>query len=200
MKKRSILLLGTLFLPFCLLILWENGSISTFQNGLTFMMRDSAYQISYSNEDSVAEAEIDLYNLESNAGKIIYDDGECKIKIELARQEENGTYNVFFRTHGKYTRAGGTLISSLKHIRNENGTYSTECVGTMQVIVEDKVYQGYNSAWSSLHYKDGDEFGFYLFPLECYEYGEFLLDDQIKSQNGKVKIQLTHLNKTTWTR
>jgi hypothetical protein len=200
MKNRRIVLPCTILVVVCVLVLWENGTISTFQNGLAFMMQDSAYHINYSNVDSVAEAEIDLYNLESNAWKIIYDDGECKIEIKLLRQQENGAYNIFFRTHGKYKRSGGTLISSVKQIRNENGTYSYECVGIMQVIVDDKAYEGRNSALSGLNYKDGDEFGFYLFPLDCYENGQFLLDNQIKNQNGKVKIQLSHLNKTTWIR
>lgn len=138
MKKGRIVLLFAILLAVCALVLWENGTISVFQNGLSFMMQNSAYHISYSNVDSVAEAEIDLYNPESNVGKIIYDDGECKIEIELVRQEGNGAYNIFFRTHGKYTRSGGTLISSVKQIRNKNGTYSYECVGKMQVIVDHK--------------------------------------------------------------
>lgn len=198
MKKSRIVSLCTILVIVCVFMLWKNGTISMVQNGLAYMMQDSAYHISYSNVDSVAEAEIDLYNLESNAGKIIYDDGECTIEIVLVRQEGNGAYNAFFRTHGKYNRSGGTLISSVKHVRNENGTYSYECAGKLQVILDDKAYQGRNSALSGLNYKDGDEFGFYLFPLDCYENGQFLLENQIKNQNGIVKIQLSHLNKTTW--
>lgn len=200
MKKRTIVLLFVISVAVCVVVLWENGTISTFQNGLAFMMHNSAYHISYSKVDSVAEAEIDLFNLENNAGKIIYDDGECRIEIQVARQEVNGDYNIFFRTHGKYNRSGGTLISAVKQLRKENGYHSYECVGKMQVIVDDRVYDSYNSALSSLNSKDGDEFGFYLFPLECYEYGKLVLDDKIKDQNGIVKIRLLNLNKTTWAR
>lgn len=200
MKKRRMVLLFAILLAVCVLMLWENGTISTFQNGLAFMMENSAYQISYSNIDSSTEAEIDLYNPESNAGKTIYDDGKCRIEIELVRHEEDGNYNIFFRTHGKYNRSGGTLVSSIKQIRNEDGTYSYKGAGRIRVIVGDKAYEGTVSALSGLNYKDGDEFGFYLFPLDCYEDGQFLLDNQIEHQNGMVKIQLSHLNKTTWIR
>ena len=199
MKKGNIVLLCAILVAFGAVVLWGNGTIGTFQSGLAFMMQNPAYYINYSKVDSVAEAEIDLYNMESNAGKIIYDDGVCSLEIKLVRQE-SGTYNIFFRTHGKYNSSGGTLISAVKQIRNENGTYSIECVGKMQVIVDDKVYESNNSALGGLNYKDGDVFGFYLFPLDCYENGQFLLDEQIKDQNGVVKIQLSHLNKTTWIR
>lgn len=200
MKKGNIVLLCAILVAVCGIVLWQNGTIGTFHNGLAFMMGDPAYHISYSNVDPVAEAEIDLYNLESNAGKVIYDDGECSIKIQLVRQEGNGAYNIFFRTHGKFNRSGGTLVSAVKQIRNENGTYSYECVGKMQVIVDDEAYEGNNSGLGGLNNKDGDVFGFYLFSLDCYENGQFLLDDQIEDQNGVVKIQLSHLNKTTWIR
>lgn len=199
MKKRGIVLLAAILVSVFVLVLWENGTIGTFRNGLAFMMRESAYHISYSNVASVVEAEIDLYHPESNAGKIIYEDGENSIEIQLVRQED-GDYNIFFRTHGTYNRSGGTLISAVKQLRNENGTYSNECVGNMQVIVGDKAYESYHSGLSSLNDKDGDEFGFYLFPLECYDNGQLLLDDKIKDRNGIVKIQLFHLNKTTWAR
>ena len=200
MKKRRTVLLCVGLVAACVLLLWENGTIGTFQDGLSFMMQDSAYHISYSDVDSVVEAEIDLYNPESNAGKNIYDDGKCKIEIELVRQEENGAYNIFFRTHGKYNRSGGTLISAVKQIRNENESYSYECVGRMQVIVDGKAYEGKNSGLGCLTEKDGDIFGFYLFPLDCYDNGQFLLKNQIKNQNGIVKIQLSHLNEISWTR
>lgn len=82
----------------------------------------------------------------------------------------------------------------------EERYYTYNFVGKLQVIVDGVAYDGYNSAASSLNLKDGDEFGFYIFPLECYENGEFLVEDSIKNQGGKVSIRLFNLSKITWNR
>ena len=47
-----------------------------------------------------------------------------------------------------------------------------------------------------LEYKDGDGFAYSLFPLENYEYGELLLEGDIK--DSKVEIQFTGLVEHSW--
>lgn len=200
-KNITIVILSCVVLALTIFfVLWQNGTIGVYQRGMAFLMENSSYAIDYKDLDLVIETEIDLYNLDSNTGKVIYDDGQCKIEIALVRKELDGSYNAFFRTHGSYNRLGGTLISSTKQRMTEERYYTYNFVGKLQVIVDGVAYDGYNSATSSLIHKDGDEFGFYIFPLECYENGEFLLEDSIKKQDGKVSIRLFDLSKITWNR
>lgn len=200
-KNITIVILSCVVLALTIFfVLWQNGTIGVYQRGMAFLMENSSYAIDYKDLDLVIETEIDLYNLDSNTGKVIYDDGQCKIEIALVRKELDGSYNAFFRTHGSYNRLGGTLISSTKQRMTEERYYTYNFVGKFQVIVDGVAYDGYNSATSSLIHKDGDEFGFYIFPLECYENGEFLLEDSIKKQDGKVSIRLFDLSKITWNR
>jgi len=200
-KNIAIVILSCVVLALTIFfVLWQNGTIGVYQRGMAFLMENSAYTIDYKDLDLVIETEIDLYNLDSNTGKVIYDDGQCKIEIALVRKELDGSYNAFFRTHGSYNRLGGTLISPTKQRMTEQHYATYDVGGKLQVIVDDVAYDSYNSATSSLNLKDGDEFGFYIFPLECYENGKFLVEDSIKNQGGKVSIRLFNLSKITWNR
>lgn len=212
-------------------ILWLNGTIGVYKDGLKFLMKDNKYTIQYESVNTSAEIEVDLNNIESNIGKLIYDDGKCTIEIERIVKENNGIYNVFFRTHGTYKSQGGTLVTLIRNYAKVhtfpsddlvdysntvdgilyeeiiNETSSKEqtniadvMVGRMQVILDGTPYACRTSTVGALNYKDGDIFGFTLFPLECYEEGKFLLEDEIAEQNGKVTLRLYNLIKTTWSR
>lgn len=180
--------------------LWQNDTIGVYQKGMAFFIEDSSYTINYEALDLIAETDIDLYNLNNNAGKIIYNDGKCKIEITMIKKEADGKYNAFFRTYGSYNRLGGSLISPTKQLMTEERNYKEDFVGKMQVVVNDKIYESYYSASSGINYKDGDEFGFYLFPLEYYKNDKLLLEDNIAKQNGIVHVRLYNLVRTTWSR
>ena len=85
-KKRKNILIGLLsFLIVILVIagvLWRNGTIGIWRYGMAFLETDSSYIVrSRELYNLNIEMQIDLNNLDSNVGKIIYNDGECKIEI-----------------------------------------------------------------------------------------------------------------------
>lgn len=207
-----------------------NGTIGVLKNGLAFMVQNNDYNVEFENTSTFYEVEVDLSNLESNIGKVIYDDGQCIIDIDHIVKENNGVYNVFFRTHGRYNRHGGTLVTPIyksslndtkysiveyhlidgtsysgftaqeKPIKEEN--ISDVMVGKMQVLLDGMPYACSLSTFDSLKYKDGDIFGFYLFTVDNNEKekDEVLLKDKIAEAKGRVTLRLYDLIKTTWER
>ncbi|HSP48026.1 MAG TPA: hypothetical protein VLN47_08135, partial [Clostridiaceae bacterium] len=87
-----------------------------------------------------------------------------------------------------------------RQVMTEQRYYTAESIGKMKVVIAGIPYDSRVSASSGLNYKDGDEFGFRLFPLETYRNGTFLLEAPIRKAGGKVTIQLYDLVRTTWSR
>lgn len=201
-RKNHIVvgLVASISLLFLFFVLWENGTIGVGLRGMAFLMEDSGYTIHYDRFDRTIEAELDLVNLERNAGKVVYDDGEHRIVLTQVRMEPDGGYNAFFRNYGRFNPRGGTLVSPTRQVMTEQRYYTSESIGKMRVAVAGIPYESRVSASSGLNYKDGDEFGFHLFPTETYMNGTFLLEAPIRDAGGKVTIQLYDLVRTTWSR
>jgi len=49
-------------------------------------------------------------------------------------------------------------------------------------------------------HSQGDDFAYSIFPLVYYEYGSLIMDEQIKRNQNKVRIQLGGLQKFEWIR
>lgn len=172
---------------------------------------------------------MDLYNLYSNKGKLIYDDGKSIISIESMEQDAFGIYHVTFRARGNYNKSGGSLITpifknSLKtkfesysiyeHTDSDGITYRVTApsysaeieafdevmLGKLQVLMDGSPYACKNGQMDAFKYKDGDVFEFQLFTNEYYGENGFLLQDELNQQNGKVILRLYDLVNATWER
>ena len=124
---------------------------------MKFLEMDSSYIVrSRELYNLYVEMEIDLNNLDSNSGKVVYDDGKCKIEVKSV-DYENGDYKVYFKSYGKYDKNGGILISPILHT---NDSLKNEAFINTSVD-EDLNYTGKLYTSGSL-LKDGDEFGFVI--------------------------------------
>ena len=112
--------------------------------------------------DGEYSVELDLNDLASNEGKILFDDGESRISVgEVVEREEAG-YEVMFRSRAAEQPHGAVLVSGVDHARTETGlAQSIEAEARVDGNGEEAVSLT-PSRWSGLIYHDGDRFGFYL--------------------------------------
>lgn len=142
--------------------------------------------------------DIDLSNLESALNKEIYNDGIHKIYVSYLNSTGNsdtGGFQIGFRSSGSYSLTGATLISGIHHETVKENAYKINMSAKMTAEYNGKLYES-SEAWvSSLNYKDGDDFGFYIFPSHVYDSGEISIDEK-----GTVTLTLTNLYKNIWTK
>ena len=200
-KKRKNILIGLLSFLIIILVatgvLWKNGTIGIWRYGMAFLETDSSYIVrSRELYNLNVEMQIDLNDLGSNVGKIIYDDGECKIEIKSVSYE-NGDYKVYFKSYGKYDRKGGILISP---ISRTNDSLKQDVF--IQTNVDDDLNYLGKLYYSSSLLKYGDEYGFTILSSDILEekIENKKVKDIIKQDGVKVKVTLSNFIKYTWTR
>lgn len=117
--KRRWALLGFLIamlLAGIYIVLLKNGSIGTWQYGLRYHLWDPAYMTTYEHLSGAWSVELDLNDLQSNEGKILYEDESgCRITVSEVSKKAPYEYRVFLRTHGVYDHNGGQLVSGSFH-------------------------------------------------------------------------------------
>lgn len=140
---------------------------------------------------------ISLNDLKSNIGKELYNDGENKIYVSWIDNTGNsntGGYRIGFRSIGKYSINGATLVSGARH-ETVNNSFTTYMSAKMTARYKNKVYDSNEFGTNSLNYKDGDEFAFYIFPSEAYDNGEITLQE-----SDIVELSIKNLYKNIWTK
>ncbi|MCY6958686.1 hypothetical protein [Clostridium brassicae] len=197
-KNIIIVLLSVLIvILISVFICTENGVIGTIANGMSYLQSNSNYASSYKKLQAPVEIELNLANLESNIGKEIYQDGQCKIIISNIEKDLNNEYKVIFRSIGTYDKNGGRLVSPIKHYVTQGKHQKYDLEGNLKTTYQRTTYMGSWSAICPLIYKDGDQFTYSLFPIKLYENGTFLLQDKLQ-KDGNVKVSLEGLIETTW--
>ncbi|WP_164669746.1 hypothetical protein [Virgibacillus doumboii] len=129
-------------------------------NGISYLASDvEDYHNNAHAVEGKYKVEIDLSDLESNKGKVLFDDGENRIYVSRVIVKNGPEYEVFFRSSGTFSLGGATLVSGVDHTHEE---FRAEAKATYS----GKSYKISQSDYSGLKYRNGDEFGFYLFPPE----------------------------------
>lgn len=195
--KRAIVLI---FVAIIIFILCFTIGIGLWLNGISYIANNAK---KYSDEEGhIIENEyqisINLYDLESNIGKELYNDGESKIYvswIDNTGSSNSGGYRIGFRSSGKYSLNGATLVSGACHETVDNKSFRTYMSAKMTAKYKDNIYNSSVLGTSGLNYKDGDEFAFYIFPSETYDKEEVSLNE-----NGSVKLSIKNLYKNIWTK
>ena len=133
--------------------------------------------------------EIDLSDIESNEGKVLFEDSENKIYITEVTHS-GSEYEVTFRSSGNYDTGGATLVSGLEHIRNNNG-FTSHFKAEAEAVYKGETYELSPSGSSRLNYLDGDQFEFHLFP-----------PNQMKNIDIKedpiIEVTITNLQVNLW--
>lgn|GEM_PF-595076 len=198
-RKNGIMALTIAFLSIGLIAfsLWSIGILGIWSKGIAYVEGAlDKYSADFIIRDDEHSIDISLADLDSNKGKVIFDDGEHKIYVSSVDNTGSllsGGYRIHFRSVGKYSLKGGSLISGIKHYATENRWFSYEMTAKLISEYNGKKYEGPVMGLSGLIYKDGDMFSFYIFPREAYTDDGITLDEK-----GTVKITLTNLCENVW--
>ncbi|WP_239616826.1 hypothetical protein [Cohnella mopanensis] len=199
-KIRNMIVFFIVILGVVITITWRIGLLGLWSEGISYIANNTR---DYSDKDGSIIQEsytisIDLADLKSNIGKVLYDDGNHKIYIAWVSNSRNinsGGYSIGFRSSGQYSLSGATLISGIHHITLGDHSFTTEMSAKMTAEYKSKKYSSSTSGISGLNYKDGDDFSFYIFPSTAYEAKEVSLNE-----TGEVDITISNLFKNIWIR
>lgn len=179
--------LGILAILFIFTLLKNMGYLRLWIDGLHYFDSD-VYLYKSDILDSEHFIDINLENLNENIGKVLFEDDNSKIVVSDIN-DNNGVYEILFRSYGSYSLDGAVLVSGIKHIKTDKG-YFADLVAIAYTEYNGKVYKADISSISNLIYKDGDNFGFYIFPYaEIFEEGRY-----------NVIIKMEGLCKNQWIR
>ncbi|MBQ9086011.1 MAG: hypothetical protein IJY47_02360 [Clostridia bacterium] len=112
------------------------------------------------------EFSINLKNITSNIGKVIYQRDGCRIEIS---DIDESNYRIFFRSYGTDSLNSVTLISGIRHDRTASNKSTLHCNAELQIKDNDVLYHCSLAGMNGLSYRDGDMFGFYIFSEEYLE-------------------------------
>ena len=182
-----------LILLLSLFFFLHSDYFTIYSAGIGLMERDARYQVTTSEINESVSCSIDLENIETNIGKIVYNDGQCQIKISNIIKE-NDNFKIFFDARGSYNYYGGTLITLLSHDSDSADGYIRTKVGEATYDVT----HWYSRAQS--YYPNGDVFGYSLFPTQCYKNETLLIKQQLAKHNNTVVVELLGLKKISWER
>lgn len=116
LKRRWALIGGSFvsILAIIFIILLENGTIETIRGGLHYQLHSANYYVSYEELPGAQTVELNLQDLKSNQGSILYEDESgCRIVVTDVNKTAPYEYRVFLRTEGICSRQGGRLVSLL---------------------------------------------------------------------------------------
>ena len=138
---------------------------------------------------------VDMNDLASNIGRVIYDDGQCQIGVKDFYMLPDGDYQIVLRCDGKFGYHRGRIVALSEQTRVD------KLAGRLDVLMGDTRYTEtrphaqYRTASGD---DQGVEYVLSVFPVDCFLGGELTIKDEIDSLNGKVMLELTALVETQW--
>lgn len=197
-KKHSFILIPVIAI--IVLVLWVTGFIGIWTHGMSYIAnntKDFTNTKGHSLEGEYSIS-ISLSDLDSNIGKDLYNDGTHRIYIywiDNTGSVNAGGYRIGFRSSGDYSLSSASLISGIHHARVYGNSFTSEMSAKMTAKYNGNVYNSPVFGTSGLNYRDGDEFSFYIFPLEAYEKDEVTLNE-----TGVVELTVKDLYKNIWSK
>lgn len=186
----SLALVAVIF--FC--VLTGSGVLGIATDGISYIAENmNDYSYSAQKISSPIEFSVDLKNPSKNVGKVIYQNESCYIEI-LEVQVKSDNAIVYFRAHGEYSRGGATLVSAIKHSSTPSHYFTYESVATLENKYNGSTYACDSAGMSGLNYKDGDSFGYYLFPEEFFKSESISSVEEIAS----VTVVMSDLVINSW--
>lgn len=153
-----LIVLGVFF------VIWLTGHLGLWMNGMNHVVDRAT--ISHAHAfDGTYSVDIDLNDLARNEGKVVLNKDGYQIVVSEVITSGNSDYEVMFRSIGRYSLSDASLVSGLIHTETADVKMGTE---SMSAVAEG-TYRGETfplteSQIAGIIHKNGDEFGFYLFP------------------------------------
>ncbi len=196
-QKRRIIIASVIVLSavfaFCN-ILFMSGWVSVNYSGISYIATNlNRYAYSSTVMDEKIEFTVDLNDMLSNIGKIVYQNDNCYIEI-FDIKSHDGNVIIYFRSHGVYSYKNATLISGIKHNSTEQHFFTYSCEAMLQHKSNGKIYNCSVAGDSGINYKDGDVFGSYIFSEEYFRNEDIEGAKDIDS----VVLVLQNLTRNEW--
>lgn len=191
-KKQShrhvlIFIIAVLLLAAVIVCLFLSGYLGLWVNGLSSVAGNlNRYYYLQNSIEEECSFTINLKNLESNTGKVVYQNEDCYIDIQNIDLLSNGQYQIHFRSHGIYNIHGATLISGVVHYTNPNHSSSYSVEADLCCYINENYYLCEIAGVSAINWKDGDSFGYYI-PVEA-----------ITEESQTLTMTLSNLTKNIW--
>ena len=177
------------------IILHGNGTLGTWTGGLQYQLGYPVYRVDHAAVPGPCSVELDLRDLESNVGKVLYeDDTGCQITVYKLDEMGSGGYRVWFRSHGVCGRAGSQLVSGTVPYQTGSASWTDKgrpwAAGSSGGLKRECPIAGI----CGLIWKDGNLFGFYL-TAGSGSSDRFFSADEIDRQDGKVTVTVSGLTR-----
>ncbi|RPF52238.1 hypothetical protein [Aquisalibacillus elongatus] len=183
-SKKEKIIASIILALIGLFIIWVTGLLNMWLNGMSHVMGDSDFKHQSSLIEEEQTVELDLSDLSINEGKTLYMNETQHIYVSEVLEQE-GYYEVVFRSKGNYGYEGATLVTGIKYQTDE--PYSSTLVADAVATLNGQTQELHTSRSTSLIYRDGDEFGYYI-PKSGIDV----------SQNHIVEITVTGLVYNRW--
>ena len=198
-KRRWALFgfLAAMLLTGIYIVLLKNGSIGTWQYGLRYHLWDPSYITTYEPLNGSWSVELDLNDLESNEGKILYEDESgCCITVSEVSKKAPYEYRVFLRSHGAYDHNGGQLVSGSFHPLHLSTSFipTDWPKATASVAGLNRSCPLYQMDW--LDRKDGNQIVFHLSSTDSRNTPLFCTDF-LEAQSGTITFTVYDLTRLT---
>ena len=201
--RRRWMLLGAAWaaaLAVLLALLEGAGVLGTWRNGLEYQFWDQGYQVAYEPVPGAYPLELDLSDPAGNVGKVLYDDGAgCRITVGSLEPADGplGEFRVVFRAEGTCTPGGGALVSGCCDWQLDKYARSLESSATAAVTLGGRRLAHCAGGGLSSLQKNGNTFGFYVFPPDAYRGRDFALADDLAAAEGRVTLTVSGLTRMT---
>lgn len=194
-----VLVFGTVLLAGCVVHVEQDGEnkrvVAHFGTCDLRTMEDSEeYVCTTERLEEPVVFTMDWNDMMASVGQEIYNDGQCSIRIFDLVDDENGGYTIFFAADGAYDWEQGSLVTLLSREPEQSDGYIRTSVGDDTYETTHWYVRGQSCN------PEGDEFGYSLFPTECYWRGQLPVVQQIMEQGGLITVELVGLQKLTWNR
>lgn len=203
--KRRWALIGGVFsiiIFFSIIIMSEYGVFGTYQKGLQYQFWEQNYSVDFRRVTAVHQLQLDLKDLDSNIGKVLYeDDTGCRVTVQRIETGEFGLIgeaSVTFLAEGVCTPAGGVLVSGCRNDRQGKYNYNVDLTAALSTTIGDFTCPPARCSMKSSLVQNSNRFGFYLFPADAYDENlKFIYDEELEAANHLVTVTVVGLNRMT---
>ena len=198
--KRKWLLIGffsAIILAVLYSIFLRNGMIPTWRYGLQYHLWNINYAVSSEPVPGYWSVELDLKDLKSNCGKILYEDESgCRITVEEVSKKAPYQYRVHFRAHGVYNRSGGQLVSGIISPLTFSTSYISPDLPKAFASAAGLIRDCPTSSYGNLSRQDGNAFSFHLSSTDSRNERVFYTGF-LEEQNTPVTVTVIGLTRLT---
>lgn len=196
--RRRWALIGSSFviiIALFVIILHGNGMLGTWTGGLQYQLGYPVYRASYEDAAGAYSVELDLWDLDSNVGKVLYEDSTgCRITVWKVDEMRDGIYRVWFRSHGVCRRNGSQLVSGTVPYQTGSASWTDKGLPWAAASAGGLERDCPVAGMSGLNWKDGNEFGFYLTSGNGPS-DRFFSAADIDRQDGKITVTVSGLTR-----